>query len=86
MRSLKEKPGNPRIKIDYKSPVTLYQFITEGGKISPARITGLFYSQQRQLKTAIKKARSLSLLPSSSAAYDNFGFPVQISATPFEIN
>ena len=81
----KERATNHRITIDYKCPATLYPFLTEGGKISPARITGLMYSQQKQLRQAIKKARALSLLPSSATAYDNFGFPAQISAVPFEI-
>ena len=74
------------IKIDYKSPSTLFPFITEGGKISSARITGLSHAQQRQVRNAIKKARNLSLLPSSANAYDDFSFPEQISATPMEID
>ena len=74
------------IKIDYKSPSTLYPFITEGGKVSPARITGLSHTQQRQVRNAIKKARNLSLLPSSTRAYDDFSFPEQISAMPFDID
>ncbi len=74
------------LKIDYKSPVTLCQFISEGGKISPARITNLNHSQQRKLRNAIKKARRLSLIPSSVRAYDDFGWPEQISAVPFEID
>lgn len=74
------------IKIDYKSPTTLYPFITEGGKITPARITGLSHAQQRQVRNAIKKARNLSLLPSSTRAYDDFNFPEQISASPFDID
>ena len=86
MKSTKERSANHRITIDYKCPATLYQFITEGGKISPARMTGLMHSQQRQLRKAIKKARALSLLPSSTTAYDDFGFPAQISAIPFEID
>ena len=75
-----------QVKVDYKSPVTLYQFISEGGKISPARITNLKYSEQRTLRNAVKKARRLSLIPSSAIAYDDFGYPEQISATPFEVD
>ncbi len=80
------KAARRPVKLDYKSPLTLYQFITEGGKIHPARLTGLMHSQQRQLKKAVKKARALSLIPSSTVAYDGFGFPSQISAVPFEID
>ncbi len=75
-----------KVRIDYKSPVTLYQFISEGGKINPARLTGLTHAQQRKIRNAIKKARNLSLLPTSAKAYDDFGHPEQISATPFKIN
>ena len=75
-----------QVKIDYKSPMTLYQFISEGGKINPARITGLRHSEQRALRNAVKKARRLSLLPACARAYDDFGFPEPISAVPFEID
>lgn len=75
-----------QVKIDYKSPVTLYQYLSEGGKISPARITGLTHSEQRALRNAVKKARRLSLIPACARAYDDFGYPEQISATPFEID
>ena len=83
-KSLKKEKKN--LRIDYKSPMTLCQFISEGGKISPARITNLNHSQQRKLRNAIKKARRLSLVPSSVRAYDDFGWPEQISAVPFEID
>ena len=74
------------VKTDYKSPVTLYQFISEGGKINPARITGLSHSEQRMLRNAVKKARRLALIPACARAYDDFGYPEQISATPFEMD
>ena len=89
MESNTEKPalkGKKQVKIDYKSPVTLYQFISEGGKISPGRINNLKHSEQRFLRNAVKKARRLSLLPASAGAYDDFGYPEQISAVPFEID
>jgi small subunit ribosomal protein S18 len=41
----------------------LKSFITENGKIVPSRITGTKARYQRQLSTAIKRARFLSLLP-----------------------
>jgi small subunit ribosomal protein S18 len=50
-------------EIDYKDLVTLKNYITETGKIVPSRITGTKSNYQRQLATAIKRARYLALLP-----------------------
>jgi small subunit ribosomal protein S18 len=50
-------------EIDYKDISLLRQYITETGKIVPSRITGTKAKYQRQLATAIKRARYLSLLP-----------------------
>mgnify|MGYP000751098963 FL=1 len=50
-------------EIDYKDLNTLRQYITETGKIVPSRITGTRARYQRQLSTAIKRARYLALLP-----------------------
>jgi small subunit ribosomal protein S18 len=50
-------------QIDYKDIDTLRDFITDNGKIMPARITGTKAHYQRQLDTAIKRARFLALLP-----------------------
>jgi len=52
-------------EIDYKDLETLKAFLTETGKIVPARITGTNAYYQRQLATAIKRARFLALLPYS---------------------
>jgi small subunit ribosomal protein S18 len=49
--------------IDYKDLETLKEYITETGKIVPSRVTGTKAKYQRQLATAIKRARFLSLLP-----------------------
>ncbi|MCW5633778.1 MAG: 30S ribosomal protein S18 [Rubrivivax sp.] len=49
--------------IDYKDVDTLRDFIGENGKITPARLTGTRAFYQRQLTTAIKRARFLALLP-----------------------
>jgi small subunit ribosomal protein S18 len=49
--------------IDYKDLATLKGYVTETGKIVPSRITGTKSFYQRQLATAIKRARFLSLLP-----------------------
>ena len=50
-------------QIDYKDLETLKEYITETGKIVPSRVTGTKAKYQRQLATAIKRARYLSLLP-----------------------
>lgn len=50
-------------EIDYKDLTTLKAYITETGKIVPSRITGTRARYQRQLGTAIKRARFLALLP-----------------------
>ncbi|MFT4610014.1 MAG: small subunit ribosomal protein S18 [Cellvibrionaceae bacterium] len=50
-------------RIDYKDLETLKAYVTETGKIVPSRITGTNAKYQRQLATAIKRARFLSLLP-----------------------
>ena len=54
-------------EIDYKDLDTLKQYITETGKILPSRITGTKAKYQRQLATAVKRARFLALLPYTDA-------------------
>jgi small subunit ribosomal protein S18 len=49
--------------IDYKDVETLRDFIQDNGRIIPARLTGTKAHYQRQLDTAIKRARFLALLP-----------------------
>ena len=49
--------------MDYKQVELLKDFITENGKIIPARITGTKAHYQRQLAVAVKRARFLALLP-----------------------
>ena len=68
---------------DYKDPVTLARFISEGGKITPARISKLSLNQQKKLAKAIKKARNLSLLPVGTYAYDIHSNPEPVSPQPF---
>jgi small subunit ribosomal protein S18 len=53
--------------IDYKDLNLLKQYVSETGKIVPSRITGTSAKYQRQLATAIKRARFLALLPYSDA-------------------
>ena len=50
-------------EIDYKDLATLKQYVGESGKIVPSRITGTKAKYQRQLATAVKRARFLALLP-----------------------
>jgi small subunit ribosomal protein S18 len=50
-------------EIDYKDLGLLKAFVTETGKIVPSRITGTKANYQRQLSTAVKRARFLALLP-----------------------
>ena len=50
-------------QIDYKDLGTLKAYVSETGKIVPSRITGTKARYQRQLATAIKRARYLALLP-----------------------
>ncbi|GAA6143842.1 30S ribosomal protein S18 [Hydrogenophaga sp. 5NK40-0174] len=50
-------------EVDYKDLDTLRDFIAENGKIIPARLTGTRAIYQRQVSTAIKRARFLALLP-----------------------
>jgi small subunit ribosomal protein S18 len=51
------------IKIDYKNPMILNNFVTERGKIMPRRITGNCASHQRELTVAIKRARTIAIMP-----------------------
>ena len=49
--------------IDYKDSAKLRKFISERGKILPRRISGTCAVHQRELNTAIKRARNMALLP-----------------------
>jgi len=49
--------------IDYKDERSLSRFLTERGKIIPSRLSGMCARHQRQLSTAVKRARHLALLP-----------------------
>lgn len=52
-------------QVDYKDITILKDFITETGKIVPSRVTGTKAKYQRQLSTAVKRARYIALLPYS---------------------
>ena len=49
--------------IDYKDTAKLRRYVSERGKIVPRRISGNCAKHQRQLTTAIKRARIIALLP-----------------------
>ena len=55
--------GPPVVLLNYKDVVTLARFLTEEGKILPKRTTKVTARFQRQLGTAVKRARHLALLP-----------------------
>ena len=50
-------------EIDYKDLSILKNYVSESGKIIPSRISGTKTRYQRQLSTAIKRARYLALIP-----------------------
>ena len=52
--------------IDYKDTAKLRRFLPERGKVLPRRTTGTCAAHQRGLTTAIKRARQIALLPSTS--------------------
>ena len=70
---------------DYKDPASLHRFISDGGKITPARISKLSIAQQKGVSSAVRKARNLALLPSGTDAYDYHSRAESISPVPFEI-
>ncbi len=55
--------GTNAPKIDYKDVRLLQRYISERGKIIPARISAVSTKKQRELAQAIKRARFLGLLP-----------------------
>ncbi len=55
--------ADKHLAIDYKQVDILQRFVSEEGKIRPRRQTGTCAKHQRQLATAIKRARHIGLLP-----------------------
>ena len=49
--------------IDFKDTETLLKFINDQGKMLPRRVTGSSARHQRQLSTAVKRARFMALIP-----------------------
>lgn len=55
--------GKNALKIDYKDVRLLSRFVSERGKVIPSRISSVSTKKQRELATAIKRARYLALMP-----------------------
>jgi small subunit ribosomal protein S18 len=55
--------ADTNLAINYKDPKSLRYFVTERGKIIPRRISGTCAKHQRSLTLAIKRARTIALLP-----------------------
>lgn len=55
--------GEEAQSFDYKDPQQLKYFISDRGKITPRRVSGLSAKQQRALTLAVKRARNIALLP-----------------------
>jgi small subunit ribosomal protein S18 len=55
--------------VDYKDEKRLGRFVTDRGKIVPRRVSGTCARHQKQLTTAIKRARVLAMLPFTSDFY-----------------
>ena len=55
--------GKENNEIDYKDVAKLRKFVSERSKILPRRVTGTCAKHQRELTTAIKRARHLALMP-----------------------
>jgi small subunit ribosomal protein S18 len=51
------------VKLNYKDDRLLRRFVTERGKVIPRRMTGTCARHQRELTTAIKRARNIAVLP-----------------------
>ncbi len=60
--------ADKNLKVDYKDQGNLKYFLTERGKIIPRRISGNCAKHQREVATAIKRARMLSILPYTVAS------------------
>jgi len=63
--------AEPDISIDYKDAKALRPFITERGKILPRRMSGACAKHQREIATAIKRARNLAIIPFTAVSMDS---------------
>ena len=58
--------SDKKMLVDFKEPRMFSSYITERGKIIPRRVTGLCARHQREVTTAVKRARVLAFLPYTS--------------------
>lgn len=80
------RPRVPKdFELDYKDPLALARYITDGGKITPARILKFKIADQKTVAEAVKRARNIAILPNGSDAFDTFNRFEGISPQPFEI-
>ena len=63
--------ADKNLKVDYKNAADLKYFVTERGKIVPRRISGNCAKHQRQVATAIKRSRTVALLPYTVQQHQN---------------
>ena len=55
--------SDKNFELDYKNPEQLKKFVNDKGKILPRRTTGACAKHQRDITTAVKRARHIALLP-----------------------
>ena len=60
---MKRFKNDPNMYCDYRDVKTLQRYVDAYGRIEPIAKTGLSAKQQRQLATAVKRARHLALMP-----------------------
>lgn len=60
---MRKAKNDPNLYFDYRDVKTLQRYVDAYGRIEPNAKTGLSLKQQKQLMTAIKRARHLALLP-----------------------
>ena len=65
----KENVNRYDVFVDYKDPLGLARYISERGKITPRRISGVSAKSQRRISTAIKRARQVALLSYTDGIY-----------------
>jgi len=66
IRTRRRRKSKLRVKeeeINYKNVELLKRFMSDKGKINPARVTGANAKLQRKITRAIKRARNIALLP-----------------------
>ena len=60
---MRKYKNDPDLYFDYRDVKTLQRYVDAYGRIEPISKTGLSAKQQRQLATAVKRARHVALMP-----------------------